>query len=491
MNTINELNKKKLYLIYISLAFFLHLISIYFSIGFFNDDEHFQVLEPTAYLLGLNEILIDKSEGYYWEWESQHRMKPWLQPYIYYYIISFLKILGVTDSFSWSFVIRFLSGLLGFFSIIYLFFSFKKFFFKEDTHFNYLLFFSFWFYPFLHSRTSSTNLGLAIFLFSFCYLYKKINIKKIEFNFIYFFIFSFFLGISMVIKLNLIFTIAPIFLWVLIFRFNFNRILISLAGVFLALSFGLYVDFLNWGFFTNTYWQFYDVNINKGWMIAFGSNPWWYYLPTIALELAPILSVFFVLSLLIFWFKKPKNIFTWLTLATLVIISCFAHKEVRYTFPIYLFAPLFISYFFEEFKKFKFRKFFKILVILSNFVFLALTLFTPANGKVAIYDFLYSHTQMAEQEHTNIFYIDENPYLINNMEPFFYTKFLPPIKEYNNNQKNKNKKSIIITNAYSEFELLLNNKNCKKIYNSFPEKIINLNRNWRDKKFNWYIIECL
>ena len=47
--------------IYIFLAFFLHLISVFFSIGFYNDDEHFQILEPTAYLLGLNEILIDKS----------------------------------------------------------------------------------------------------------------------------------------------------------------------------------------------------------------------------------------------------------------------------------------------------------------------------------------------------------------------------------------------------------------------------------------------
>ena len=77
--------------IYIFLAFFLHLVSVFFSIGFYNDDEHFQILEPTAYLLGLNEILIDKSEGYYWEWESQHRIKPWLQPYIYYYAINFFK----------------------------------------------------------------------------------------------------------------------------------------------------------------------------------------------------------------------------------------------------------------------------------------------------------------------------------------------------------------------------------------------------------------
>ena len=476
--------------IYIFLAFFLHLISVFFSIGFYNDDEHFQILEPTAYLLGLNEILIDKSEGYYWEWESQHRMRPWLQPYIYYYAINFLKILGINDPFSWSFFIRLFSSLVGFVSIIYLFFSFKKHFFQEDSHFNYLIFFSFWFYPFLHSRTSSANLGLILFILSFCYLYKHIKIKKEKFNFLIYFIFSFLLGISLVIKLNLIFTIAPIFLWVIFFRFNFYRILLTIIGVILALSFGLYVDFLNWGFFTNTYWQFYDVNINRGWMVAFGSNPWWYYIPAIAAEMAPILSIVFIIALIIFWIKKPLNVFTWLTLITLIIISCFSHKEIRYAFPIYIFAPFFICYFFEKFKNFIFRKSLKVLVIISNLIFLLITLFTPANGKVAIYNFLYKNNFNNEQNHTEVFYIDENPYLINNMEPFFYTKFLPKINNYKESEINPRKNLIIITNNYYEYQLLLKEERCNKLYNSYPEKIINLNENWKNKKLNWFIVQC-
>ena len=115
-------------------------------------------------------------------------------------------------------------------------------------------------------------------------------------------------------------------------------------------------------------------------MIEFGTQPWWYYLPTIAIELAPILSIFFVISLFIFWIKKPLNIITWLTLITLIIISLFAHKEIRFAFPIYLFAPFFISYFFENFPNIKFNNLLKILILISNFLFLSLTLFTPANG---------------------------------------------------------------------------------------------------------------
>ena len=66
MNNINKENNNLL-TIYISIGVILHILSVYFSIGFYSDDEHFQILEPAAYLLGLNEIIIDDPSGNYWE----------------------------------------------------------------------------------------------------------------------------------------------------------------------------------------------------------------------------------------------------------------------------------------------------------------------------------------------------------------------------------------------------------------------------------------
>ena len=88
----NQLKISNLLIIYILLGLVLHLVSAFFSIGFYSDDEHFQILEPVAHLMGLNNVIIDDPTGYYWEWESWARIRPWLQPYIYYYFISFLKI---------------------------------------------------------------------------------------------------------------------------------------------------------------------------------------------------------------------------------------------------------------------------------------------------------------------------------------------------------------------------------------------------------------
>ena len=71
---------------YIFYAFFLHLISAYFSQGFYKDDEHFSILEPIAYLLGLNEVIFNDNGRWYWDFD--HAMRPWSQSYIYFCIIS-------------------------------------------------------------------------------------------------------------------------------------------------------------------------------------------------------------------------------------------------------------------------------------------------------------------------------------------------------------------------------------------------------------------
>ena len=80
------------------------------------------------------------------------------------------------------------------------------------------------------------------------------------------------------------------------------------------------------------------------------------------------------------------------------------------------------------------------------------------------------------------------------MEPFFYTKFLPEIKVLENEYIVKQSllsNSWIITNIVEEYkEVTYKNNRCKKKYSTYPEIIMNLNKNWRKLKLNWYIIYC-
>ena len=471
-------------LICIFIGAILHIISAFYTIGFYSDDEHFQILEIAAYLLGINNVAIEDTTGYYWEWREHIRMRPWLQPYIYFKLIIFFQYLSINDPFVWTLIIRIISSLIGYLSIIYLFFTFQNKFFNENYKFNTFIFFSFWFYPFLHSRTSSENLGITLFIISICLIYRLIISKEINFNYFKFIFASFLFGISMVIKFTLVFTTIPFYIWVLIFRFKFNTITIFTIVIFICLGIGIAIDSYFWGFLTNTYYQFYKFNLSEelGRLNDFGINPWYFYITEISKQLAPLLSIVFLAGLFLYWFKNKFDLISWITLSTLILFSIIGHKEIRYIFPIYIFAPFFISYLLDYIKNGYLLNFFKTIIIISNVLFLVLTLFVPPNTKVGVYKFIYNNINNNEK----IYYIDENPYQINNMEPYFYTKFLTPINAYNLSEIDN---YWIVTNNYNNVKML-DDQNCKKKYSTLPDIIFNINKNWKRLKLNWYIYYC-
>ena len=487
---LNYLKSNKFLVILIFISFILHILSSFYSIGFYSDDEHFQILEISAYLLGINDIAINDPTGHYWEWQKSVRIRPWIQPYLYFYIISFLKFFISDNPFVWVLGLRLLSSLIGFASMMFLFVIFKDKFFNNNKIFNYLLFFTFWFFPFLHSRTSAESLSLSLFVISFCFLYLTIVSKNCKFNLILFTMGSFIMGLSMVFKFTTVFVAFPFFIWLLIFRFNFLKLFIFSSLIIFALSLGLYIDYLNWGSFENTYLKFYIHNLSSGEgyemnrMKSFGVDPWYYYFFEIIKQLAPILSLFFLAGLIYFWIKKPNNVLTWITLSTFIIFSLIPHKEIRYIFSIYIFAPFFIAYLFENFSIKYLSIISKYFIIISNIIFLTITSLTPANGKVDVYKYIFENIQEDEE----IYYTKENPYLVNNMEAKFYTYFIPKISKLDNISKNFNN-IWVASNNYSDIELLLKNE-CEIKHTTYPKKIINLNENWKRLKLNWYILFC-
>ena len=110
-------------------------------------------------------------------------------------------------------------------------------------------------------------------------------------------------------------------------------------------------------------------------------------------------------------------------------------------------------------------------------------LFIPATEEVKIYEYLYYN----KNSESKILYFDENPYIMDGLEPKFYTYLLPKISKFENDNDTSN--SLIIVRNYNDYKKIINNQNCKLAYSVYPE-IVNLNKNWRERKFNWYIIKC-
>ena len=79
------------------------------------------------------------------------------------------------------------------------------------------------------------------------------------------------------------------------------------------------------------------------------------------------------------------------------------------------------------------------------------------------------------------------------MEPFFYTKFLPKIAAFNEkdiNAQSMPNKSLFLTKEYDVLKMIIKEEDCDIKYSTFPEKIINLNKNWKNLNYNWYAIYC-
>jgi len=142
---------KEEYFFIIFLLFF-YILTINNSIGFYKDDEHFQILEPVAYLLGLNNVLLDHPLGINWEWEVDNRVRPWLQPNLYYLIVIFLKSININDPFVWVTTIKSFNASLGFISILCLFYGLRKYFDNKNSLFHYYIFFTFGFFLFYMSE---------------------------------------------------------------------------------------------------------------------------------------------------------------------------------------------------------------------------------------------------------------------------------------------------------------------------------------------------
>ena len=64
-------------------CFAIHCFASYFSVGFYSQDEHFQILSPVEFLLGINDNLSQEI----WEFSDDYRIRPWFQSFVYFYII--------------------------------------------------------------------------------------------------------------------------------------------------------------------------------------------------------------------------------------------------------------------------------------------------------------------------------------------------------------------------------------------------------------------
>lgn len=538
-------NHRYSYLILISL--FFHLLASYFSQGFYEQDEHFSILEPINYKLGKDATL-----G--WDFFLLYD-KQWFLSFCYYYLIKFLELFKIYSPFQWSFFIRLTSSLLGWISIICLIhFTQKQLSSEKFIKPLFLISSLFWFYPYIHARAASENISIIFLIFAITlFNFFKRNRKIL-------FICGIFFGLSFITRYTNIIIIGSFGLWTIFFRktsfLDSVTILTSFTIIFLL---SILIDYWGYGilFPRNGLVLFNYLALNYEWsgMGYFNTNTeaWWYNFYFILTEFLPPISIIVIISILLFWIIFPKNMITWLTLPYFIFLCTTPHKETRFLFPILIFSPLFIIMVSEKFYIIKEKLFLKFISYKISKVFLYLLVFTncfpllilsitPANNSTLLYKFLYKN----EFNIQKIYTLDKIPYrksdlLINfyRNEDIYFTKITNlneckkignEIKTVNNIKINNynietkiselqrysypewefkysvicnlsenlqnlkiNEKKYFLIHKFKYFDYFNNNSNinCYKIYSTIPNWILSLGiNNLLRNLSSWHIFEC-
>jgi phosphatidylinositol glycan class B len=345
-------------------------VAAWFSYGFFQWDEYYQVTEFVSHKLG-------KTPTADLAWEYHAQIRPWMQPAIYYVVARAAMFLGVENPFTLAFIFRALTGLCGWVAIVSMMLSARVFFADRRTRrLAVIILALLWLIPYLAVRTSSESLsgdfftlGVAVLVLgSSCTLDQSsrhipcaaasygtrsvpttLTFARRRFPIAALAMAGICFGLAFEFRFQIAFAVAGVVFWVaLIGSENRRRGILNacmiLACVVPPILAGTAIDYWGYGEWCLVPWNYFNLNILQHRADAFGTSPaWWYFfLMNDADEglLAPV-TLLWTAAMLITWVRRPRHLVTWVTLPFFVAHCAVAHKEIRFLFPMTLLATFF------------------------------------------------------------------------------------------------------------------------------------------------------
>tara|TARA_R110002072_G_scaffold1989_2_gene16383 strand:+ start:97226 stop:98734 length:1509 start_codon:yes stop_codon:yes gene_type:complete len=495
LDTDSKVLFKRLFLV----SIFFHLLAVFFSEGFHRPDEHLGMLRYVYVKLGIYPI----SEL---SWEYPAKIRNWVQPGFYYLISSFLYTVGIKNPFTITFFLRLVTSALSL-GVFTIFIKQCSILVKDKVSLKVYYFFSFlfWFFPFIHARTTAENFGMTSLTIVLILLMKCLPRETFESareNFSYSLknrsqviplhfaiLIGFFLGMTVNFRIPLAPIVPATLCWLFLFGdTKISSLLNIILGGILSILFTTLID--TWGYEEFTYstysylYQEFTRNVSTG----FGTSPWYYYLNKVLMKGVPPISLFILIPTIYFWIKKKSHLFTWISLSIFLLHSLIGHKELRYIFPLVVFIPFFISYFISKFEIYIKNKNFLILfnvTIFVNFAFMTVSSLKPAYTPIDIYKFLYQNDYIDKlYTYDNLQRDKLRIYLKNNI-PFEYIqgeeKFSEVLKE--------NDRSWFLVEKIKDFDLFEKN-DCKALYTTYPDWFTQKFKKYLQRSKAWNIYQC-
>jgi phosphatidylinositol glycan class B len=392
------------------------IITAWFSVGYNQFDEHFQILEFAGLKLGITE----KANL---PWEYQCMMRPALQPLVVYCIYKAIAVTGVTSPFIMAFFIRLFSAILTLVSIHLVIRLYAPGISNRKLLYAFLILsFFLWFVPYNSVRFASETVAGRVFLIGLAWFFlrKKLN----GFDYL---ITGLLLGVSFITRYQVAFMILGFAAWLaFIQKAGFRNLLLFTTGIILATALGVLIDRWYYGAWVITSWNYFLQNILLGKASGFGISPWWFYVEQTFMNAIPPLSLVYILAVFLYFIYFPKDILTWTMVPFLAMHFLIPHKELRFIYPIIGFLPVMlirVAGVILQKKGFEVmgHRITKIAVMLFwgvNFLMVVILAFRPADVQIALFQKLWNDYPMPAR----LYFTGDNPYYRANADICFYKR---------------------------------------------------------------------
>ena len=122
-------------------------------------------------------------------------------------------------------------------------------------------------------------------------------------------------------------------------------------GIIIMFGIGTLFDYWGYERWTNSGWNYLRINILENHLAGSSQDPWWYYFKVSFLRGIPPISLPLMIATGYVWIKHWRHPFTWMSLPMFAVHCMIGHKELRYIFPVIVFAGFYFALFFQDLRR--------------------------------------------------------------------------------------------------------------------------------------------
>ena len=459
-------------------------VAAFQSDGYHHPDEYFQTLEFAGAKLGRTPVQE-------LSWEYSYRIRPWLQPGLYFVLARVLRAIGSSDPFIWALGCRLVSGLLGWLAVVGLALCCYRWFPQAAARRAAVIALCLaWFVPYLAVRTSSESLAGSCFVLGVSLLvlvstdgsrasdaYSRLALASVGLLF----------GLAFEFRCAVAVAVAGVVAWaVAVARVPVRRMAWLVPGLLLALGLASCVDRWGYGAWVFPPYEYVLKNLVEDRAAQlFGS--------------APLLLILMIATLL-GWARRPLHCLTWATAPFFVVHCLISHKEMRFLFPVAVLTPVLVvlalapggDRWYRWLRVLRqYRRPLASVFIALDLVALALFCLTPSNPQLGFQRFVRHQYPKRFEAYLLTPY---SPWEAERLSMYVYrpeTLTLHPAASFAEIGAQRPPRCLVITGSFDRLALPERDYSCRPLYRSLPLWLRDVPGLRVERVPAWNLYECL